>query len=136
MDAILLPSTQTADSSRPSADSKCYTTKEIGGIQLERGAEITNFNKDDMLKLFGDMCYGGKNYPLDKHKDYNDKIKKRKVRLVCEARSALPGGKHVGFDKKLCRDHFDFLEDFCSDYGGELTIDDTLYQIYAFTLPK
>ncbi|KAL8722050.1 MAG: hypothetical protein Q9181_007576, partial [Wetmoreana brouardii] len=130
------PPPPTPTPKKPGADSKCYTNTDLRGIQLEKGAEISNFNKDDMLKLFGDMCYGGKGYPLDKHKDHKDKITKKKVRLVCQARSAKPGGGHVGFDKKLCRDHFDVLEDFCSDYGGELTIDDTLYQIYAFTLPK
>lgn len=135
----------------------CNTIKGVVDTELERGAEITNFDKEDMRKLCSGMCHGSNRYPLTKHQDYKDKVKNANVRLVCDARSS--GATNAAkFDEKICVVAFDGILNFCkcfqyasiehvkmtdslnvgSDYGGETTRDDvkTTFKAYAFTLPK
>ncbi|KAL8691479.1 MAG: hypothetical protein Q9218_003306 [Villophora microphyllina] len=113
----------------------CGTDKGVKDIELEKGATWASFTKKDMSDLCKDAC-NGKNYPIVKNKDFDDKAFGSKVRLVCDARA--PAGSHWDWNKDACVDHFQngLIDDkACGVWGGRITYDPIDYVVYAFHLP-
>ncbi|KAL8933827.1 MAG: hypothetical protein Q9211_005561, partial [Gyalolechia sp. 1 TL-2023] len=96
----------------PSANPNCNTYDHLNDVELERGAKISSFIKDDMRDLFKDQCHRKKqHYPITEHKDIRYVVKVPKVRLVMDVRSEDGGVDPLKFDAHSCDVNFQRLLD-------------------------
>ncbi|KAI4173522.1 MAG: hypothetical protein LQ343_002860 [Gyalolechia ehrenbergii] len=91
----------------PGAQPNCNTHDHLNEVELERGATISSFVKDDMRDLFEDQCHRkNQHFPITEHKDIGYVVKVPKVRLVMDARAEDGTPDPLKFDADACVEDF------------------------------
>ncbi|KAL8938109.1 MAG: hypothetical protein Q9216_004066 [Gyalolechia sp. 2 TL-2023] len=108
------PTPDDDDDNPPGAQPECNTADHLNGIELERDAKISSFDKDDMADLFEDQCgRNNQHYPINEHKDIEYVDDEPKVRLVMDARAQDGRPDPLDFDDDACVEDFHRILDNC-----------------------